>query len=136
MKRNGEVNNEAGFTLIELVFVVLILSVLVSIATLTYSNFQNRATTDLVWVDLKVIRAAARTYYMNHQTFPSDIQNLVDNGYLDELPGDKFAPVNPYKSKLLAPDSFEIWSLGPNGVDDNGINDGGVHDDLALTFGP
>jgi prepilin-type N-terminal cleavage/methylation domain len=132
MKRDGEVDNEAGFTLIELVFVILILSLLVSIASLTYSGFQTRATTDLAWVDLKVIRAAARTYYMDHQAFPDNINDL--RIYLDEIPNDKFAPEDSYGySKSTAPPyTCTIWSVGPDGHKD--IDDGG--DDLALTFSP
>lgn len=131
MEQNVKTNKEAGFTLIELLLVILIISILTSIATLIYSNFQNQATTDLVWFDLKVIRAAARMYYMDYQTFPPDIQTLVDKSYLDEMPKDKFAPESPYKFKFISANSFQEWSVGPNGQDN-----GGAGDDLSLTFGP
>lgn len=124
-------NNEAGFTIIEAVFVMVVLSILASIATMTYSGLQTQAARDLVMVDLKVIRSAARTYHLKNGSFPAAPANLVSGGYLDELPKDKFAPSLDYLFDTSNPNLFKIWSRGPNGIDD-----GGVADDLILTFGP
>lgn len=123
--------NEAGFTIVELVFVMVVLSVLVSIASLTYSGLQTQATKDLVELDLKVIRAAARTYYLKHGTFPAGLVILATDGYLDELPKDKFEPNLDYSFDASDPNLFKIWSRGPNGIDD-----GGAGDDLILKFSP
>jgi prepilin-type N-terminal cleavage/methylation domain-containing protein len=137
MEQKMQANSEAGFSLIELMFVIIILGVLLSMATLTYSGIQTKITTDLVKVDLKVIGAAARTYYLNNQTFPPDIVTLVTASYLDELPKDKFIPGGNIGYKFVASSNpFKIWSVGPNGVDNSGVNDGGAADDVVLTFGP
>ncbi len=122
--------NEAGFSLIESIFIIVILSVLVSISVLVYSGLQSKLTADLVSVDLKTIRATARTYYMKNLTFPAALNTLVVDGYLDESPHDKFAPSLDY-CFTSAPNLFQIWSRGPNGIDD-----GGGADDILLTFGP
>jgi len=131
MKQKIVKKGEAGFTIVELVFVMVVLSVLASIATMTYSGLQTQATKDLVELDLKVIRAAARTFYLKHGTFPAAPVNLATDGYLDELPKDKFAPTLDYSFDASNPSLFKIWSRGPNGVDN-----GGAADDLILTFGP
>lgn len=130
MKPRTLKNSEAGFTIVEVVFVMVVLATLVSIATMTYSGLQNQAIKDLVMVDLKVIRSAARTYHMKHQGFPDAPVNLATDGYLDELPKDKFAPDFDYAYESNF-NLFKIWSRGPNGIDD-----GGAADDLILTFGP
>jgi prepilin-type N-terminal cleavage/methylation domain-containing protein len=122
--------NEAGFSLIELMFVIMILAILIPMAMLTYSGIQVKMTTDLVNVDFDVIKAAARTFYMNNQTFPPDLVTLVTAGYLDGLPHDKFASSQDYKFTPTAK-LFTIRSVGPNGKDD-----GGAADDVVLTFGP
>lgn len=124
-------NFEAGFTVIEVVFVMVVLAILVSIATMTYSGLQTQATKDLVMVDLKVIRAAARSYHMKHQAFPAALVTLATDGYLDELPKDKFAPTLDYLFDGSNPSLFRIWSRGSNGIDN-----GGAADDLILAFGP
>ncbi len=124
-------NSEAGFTVIEAVFVMVVLITLLSIATLTYSGLQTQATKDLVMIDLKVIRAAARTYHMKHQAFPAALVTLANDGYLDELSKDKFAQTLDYLFDASNPSLFKIWSRGPNGIDD-----GGAADDLILAFGP
>jgi prepilin-type N-terminal cleavage/methylation domain-containing protein len=132
MKQKMQAYSEAGFSLIELLFVIIILSVLVAMATLSYSGIQTKITTDLVLVDLKVIGAAARTYYMDHQTFPVSIKELADNGYLTELPLDKFAP-GGNDGYRFTPSSnpFKVWSVGPNGTN----IDGGVAE-FTLKFYP
>lgn len=124
-------NFEAGFTVIEVVFVMVVLAILVSIATMTYSGLQTQTTKNMVMVDLKVIRSAARTYHMKHQVFPAAPVNLANDGYLDELPKDKFAPDFDYLFDASNPSLFKIWSRGPNGIDN-----GGAADDLILAFGP
>ncbi|HBE77783.1 MAG TPA: hypothetical protein DDW65_08355 [Firmicutes bacterium] len=123
--------NEAGFSLIELLFVITILAVLIPIAVLTYSGVQTKVTTDLVTVDLKVIGAAARTYYMKNGTFPIGIQTLVDDGYLDELPKDKFVSGGVGYRFIPSSNPFKVWSIGPNKSDD-----GGAADDIKLEFAP
>lgn len=122
--------NEAGFTVIEMVFVIVVLSILVSMATLSYSGLQTQATKDLVRIDLKVITSAARTYRMKNGIFPAAPVTLANDGYLDELPKDKFAPSLDYSFDVSDPNLYKIWSRGPDGTDN-----GGAGDDLMLTFG-
>jgi general secretion pathway protein G len=123
--------NEGGFSLIELLFVITILAILIPIATLTYSGIQTKITTDLVNVDLKVIGSAARTYEMKNGTFPISIQTLVDDGYLDELPKDKFVSGGVGYRFIPSSNPFKVWSVGPNKIDD-----GGAADDIVLVFAP
>lgn len=126
--KQGVVNNdEAGFTVVELVFVMVVLAILVSIATLSYSGLQTQATKDLAEFDMKVIGSAARTYYMKNGAFPANLAAL--DPYLDELPKDKFAQALDYSIDVSNPILFKIWSTGPDGSQGGG-------DDLILTFSP
>ena len=81
-------NEQSGFTLVEMIFVVLLLSTLLTMVSLNFSGLQEQTTLEIVNVDLKVIRTAAKSYYLDRNAFPSSLNDLT--GYLDELPEDKF----------------------------------------------
>jgi prepilin-type N-terminal cleavage/methylation domain-containing protein len=83
---------ENGFTFLELIFVVLLLATLAGIAMLNYSRIQQDTAKELVNVDLKVIRAALRSYYLEKKDFPTALHNLVNENYLSEEPFDKLDP--------------------------------------------
>ena len=131
MKQEVIEKGEAGFTVVELVFVMVVLAILLSAATMIYSGLLNQATKYLAGLDLKVIRAAARTYYLKNGAFPAALLDLETEGYLDELPKDKFGPNFDYSFDVSDPNLFKIWSRGPNGIDN-----GGAGDDLILKFSP
>jgi type II secretory pathway pseudopilin PulG len=83
---------EEGFTFLEMVFVVLLLATLATIAVLNYSGVQHDTAKELVGVDFKVIRAALRSYYLENKSFPATLEDLVTSNYLSEQPFDKLDP--------------------------------------------
>lgn len=124
-------DGQEGFTFIELILVILLLSTLLSVAVLNYSSLHEQTLTDLARADLHVLRAAVKSYYLKHQTFPDSLNALVSNPnehYMDELPQDKFGSGSYGYDK----NQRKLWSRGPDGVDDHGT-DG---KDIVLSFQP
>lgn len=124
--------DQEGFTFLELILVIVLLSTLLSVATLNYSSLQEQTLTDLAQADLQVLRAAIKSYYIKHQTYPDSLNALIINPnerYLDELPRDKFGSGETYG---YSKDQRKIWSRGPDRVDDHGVEG----KDIVLTFGP
>ncbi|HHZ19624.1 MAG TPA: prepilin-type N-terminal cleavage/methylation domain-containing protein [Firmicutes bacterium] len=119
--------NEKGFTFIELITVVLLISVLATIAMLNYSGVQRQAKTDLVNADLKILRAAVRAYCLDHNNPPPDLNRLAEEGYIDENPDDKFAPAGTKYSLQTSMNSIKIRSVGPDGIID-------TSDDIVIDF--
>ena len=118
------ITTEEGFTFLELVVVILLLSILVTVASLHYSGLQEETTKDLVRIDLKVIQTALKSYHLENGDYPASLQILVDDGFLEDMPVDKF--VSGTGSSYLYQknaSSFTLWSRGPNGVNDNGAGD-------------
>lgn len=85
---------ENGFTLIELMVVMLIIGVLMAIAVPSYVGAIKTAKESVLKEDLHVIRSAIDSYTMDKQKAPQSLQDLVDSGYLKTIPVDPMTRTN------------------------------------------
>jgi prepilin-type N-terminal cleavage/methylation domain-containing protein len=81
-------STESGFTLIELMVVMLIIGVLMAIAVPSYIGAIKAAKESVLKEDLHVIRNAIDSYTMDKQKAPQSLQDLVEAGYLKVIPVD------------------------------------------------
>ena len=79
---------ENGFTLVELMVVMLIIGVLAAIAIPSYVASVKNAKEAVLKEDLHVIRNAIDSYTMDKQKAPQSLDDLVQAGYLREIPKD------------------------------------------------
>ncbi len=86
MARRGQ----RGFTLIELMIVISIILILVSIAVPIYSQSIVRAREAVLRDDLFTMRSVIDQFTLDKQRAPQSLQDLVDAGYLKEIPMDPF----------------------------------------------
>jgi general secretion pathway protein G len=85
--RKGK-STESGFTLIELMVVMLIIGVLMAIAVPSYIGAIKAAKESVLKEDLHVIRNAIDSYTVDKQKAPQSLQDLVEAGYLKVIPVD------------------------------------------------
>src|SRR5437762_1989744 len=85
--RTGKQNN-AGYTLIELIIVMAIISVLVSIAVPLYQKSLMRTKETLLKNNLFTLRTVIDEYTFDKQKAPQTLQDLVSDGYLRAVPVD------------------------------------------------
>ena len=78
-----------GFTLIEVLIVVVILGILVSIAVPTYLSYVKKGYASDVKVSIKAILNASTVFENETGLWPSDIETLEDQGYLELDPAIK-----------------------------------------------
>jgi len=122
-----------GFTLIELVIVIMIIGTLVGIIIPTFVGQVNQAEIAATKANLDSIRSATRLYFSeNNRHWPAKVQDLVDSSYLHIFPEEMITPAKTeknsggvdsnggwyyeYKGDTMAP----VITINKTGKDGNG----------------
>ncbi len=103
MRRKRNNPGEQGFTLVELMIVMLIIGVLAAIAIPSYVSSLRNAREAVFREDLHVMRQAIDSYTMDKEKAPQSLDDLVTTGYLRELPVDPMT----HSSSTWVPDQDE-----------------------------
>ena len=125
------IRSQAGFSLIEILVVLVILGLLVSIVAPNVLNRADDARVQKAGADFKSIATALKIYRLDNYVYPSSEQGLValvakptlppqprnwkQEGYLDEIPLDPWG--RPYL--YLSPGEngeVDIYTLGVDGL--------------------
>jgi general secretion pathway protein G len=106
-----------GFTLVELMVVMLIISVLAAIAVPAFIASIKSAREAVLKEDLHVMRQAIDSYTMDKQKGPQSLDDLVQGGYLKEIPVD---PMTHSSTTWVTATSDVLESVDQS---DPGIND-------------
>lgn len=128
---------QKGFTLIEIMVVVVILGILAALVVPQVMSRPDQAKVTVAQGDIKAIAAALDMYRLDNHVYPSTQQGLEalvkkpsgmpaaknwnKDGYLKRLPVDPWG--NPYQ--YLAPGSqgpFDLYSLGADGKEGGSEN--------------
>ncbi len=80
----------AGFTLIELLIVVSIITVIAGMSIAQYKHGVRLSQEAVLREDLFRMREAIDQYYADKGQYPPDLQALVSEGYLRQVPKDPF----------------------------------------------
>lgn len=82
--------SKKGFTLIELIVVLLIISVLAAIVSPMVSTSIDRSKESALREDLYVMRKLLDDYYADNGKYPGSLEQLVELGYMKEIPIEPF----------------------------------------------
>lgn len=83
-------DRESGFTLLELMIVLIIIATLAAFAVPAYNRQIKLAKEAVLREDLRVMRNAIDQYTVDKQKAPQSLEDLVTSGYLKSVPVDPF----------------------------------------------
>ena len=82
--------SEQGFTLLELMIVMVVIGLLAAIAIPAYTSNIQHAKEAVLKEDLHVLRQAIDSYTVDKQKAPQSLDDLVQAGYIKTMPIDPF----------------------------------------------
>ena len=82
------IRREAGFTIIELLVVLALISILATMGMAQYRNGQIHAREAVLKTDLFDLRDAIDQYYADKGMYPTTLDALVTDGYIRKIPVD------------------------------------------------
>ena len=107
----------AGFTLIELMVVMAVISVLLAIALPIYQKSIIRARESVLRNNLFTLRTMIAEYTVDKQQAPQSLQDLVSEGYLRQVPQDPMTG-SDQTWKIIMEDTPVGGSTSPPGIFD------------------
>lgn len=123
---------QAGFSLIEILVVMVIIGILVSLVAPSVLNRVDDARLQKVEADFKAIESALSIYNLDNFTYPStdqglqalvskpdgqpEARNWKKGGYLKEMPLDPWGREYLYLSPGEDGREFDLYTLGADGV--------------------
>lgn len=133
--------SEAGFTLIEMMVVVVILGLLATVVVINVLPSQDRAMREKARADIAVLEQAVESYRLDNFTYPSAEDGLTalvtppasltrpdryrEGGYIKRLPSDPWG--NPYKyARPGKHGPFDIYSFGADDREGGEKNDADI----------
>ena len=128
-ERDPERAGEQGFTLVELMVVIVIIGLLATVVVINVLPAQDTARTRKAQADVALLEQAAEMYRLNKLNYPSGsdgLQALVREGFIKRLPEDPWG--NPYRYAVPGRkgSAFDVFSTGADG------KDGGEGDDADI----
>jgi general secretion pathway protein G len=108
---------ESGFTLLELMIVMVIIGVLAAMAIPSFTRNVVAAKEAVLKEDLQVMRTAINSYTVDKQKAPQTLDDLVSSGYLKVIPKD---PITGRTDTWQTSQSDTLSSLDQteSGIDD------------------
>ncbi len=134
-------SSEAGFTLIEMMVVVIILGLLATIVVINVLPSQDRAMREKARADIAVLEQALESYRLDNFAFPTAEQGLSalvsppagmarpdryrEGGYIRRLPDDPWGAPYQYRQPGRH-GAVDIYSFGADGREGGEKNDADI----------
>ena len=121
--RGSRARSGDGFTLIELMVVMIIIVLLASIGLAIYGNSVMNSRETVLRADLVEMRKAIDSYYADKQKYPATLEELVTDRYLRSIPVDPTTNAADWQTTMSDRDPANpsaepgIWNVKSNSGD-------------------
>jgi len=118
-----------GFTLIEILIVVIIIGLLAALIAPNLMNRFERAKEEIVKAQIEMLSSSVDAFFLDLSRCPQTLEELivsVDHNWRGPYLSKQTVPVDPWgrKYEFKCPGEhgrFDLYSLGPNGIMDDKI---------------
>lgn len=134
--RCGSASKRAGFTLVELMVVIVIIGLLATVVAINVLPTQDKAMIGKARADISTLEQAIETYRLDNLAFPDSLEALAaapaglanperyrEGGYIRRLPKDPWGADYQYRRPSRHGGQFDIWSFGADGREGGEGND-------------
>ena len=141
-KTQAQRRRRAGFTLVELMVVIVIIGLLATVVAINVLPAQGKAMVGKARADISTLEQAIETYRLDNLTFPDNAQGLQalvaapqglsqperyrEGGYVRRLPKDPWGQDYQYRRPSTHGGQFDVFSWGADG------KEGGEGEDTDL----
>ena len=141
-KTQSQRRRRAGFTLVELMVVIVIIGLLATVVAINVLPAQGKAMVGKARADISTLEQAIETYRLDNLTFPDNAQGLQalvaapqglsqperyrEGGYVRRLPKDPWGQDYQYRRPSTHGGQFDVFSWGADG------KEGGEGEDADL----
>ena len=117
-----------GFTLIEILIVIAVISILIGIALPRFKGMQEEGNITKAKGELRTLQTAVESYYIhNDNTYPGSLVNVTTQRpqIVSSVPNDPFGGTN-YGYAIGGTNLYVIYSVGPAASGSASISTNGV----------
>ena len=141
-KTQAQRRRRAGFTLVDLMVVIVIIGLLATVVAINVLPAQGKAMVGKARADISTLEQAIETYRLDNLTFPDNAQGLQalvaapqglsqperyrEGGYVRRLPKDPWGQDYQYRRPSTHGGQFDVFSWGADG------KEGGEGEDADL----
>lgn len=138
-KKAAQRRKRSGFTLVELMVVIVIIGLLATVVAINVLPSQDKAMVGKARADISTLEQAIETYRLDNLVFPDDRQGLQalvsapagltrperyrQGGYVRRLPEDPWGNPYQYRRSSAHGGQFDVFSYGADGKEGGEGND-------------
>lgn len=104
----GNKNDKKGFTLVELLIVLVIIGSLVAVVMPRYMKSLDKAEESALKSDLATIRISIDRFYADKGRYPKDLNELVNEKYIRNLPIDPITKKANWQAIYVSMDGEQV----------------------------
>ncbi len=136
MKMNKQKLSSQGFTIVELLIVVIVIGILAGLIVTTFSDFRRKSRNSERQNDIKFVQQAVENYYAQNETYPT-LAQLNDSAWrsknMKTLGPDELTDPKASSPNLAGSPAQSIYSYQPT-AEDNGNCDNKDRDCMKYTL--